>query len=262
MIFINRINTIDMMIMMIKHKLNHQRQSSPKTLALDSELLDYLAHYDVKPGDRIPALGELSNTLHISVSKLREQLEVARAMGLVTVRPRTGIHRAEYSFMPAVRLSLLFALASDARQFQTYSKLRRHVEMAFWHEAVGHLTDEDKLHLRVLVNRAWEKLRGTPVRIPHSEHRQFHLTIFSRIENPFVQGILEAYWEAYEAVELNTYADYTYLHQVWAYHEQIAESIIAGDIDASLKAYDEHTQLLRYGFSDPDSEDNSSSLSE
>lgn len=218
--------------------------SSHSNVPLDYEFLDYLVQNQIQPGDRIPALGELSSELCLSVSKLREQLEVARSLGLVTVRPRTGIHRQEFDFMHIVRLSLFFAVANDVRQFDAYSKLRVHLETAFWHEAVAVLTDEDKLQLRALVGQAWEKLRGKPIRIPHNEHRQFHLTIFSRIDNTFVRGLLEAYWEAYEAVQLNTYADYAYLNEVWSFHERIAEAIIADEIEESLLMYDQHTKLL------------------
>lgn len=216
-----------------------------KNLSFDSELLDYLVQSNMQPGDRIPSLGELSEILHVSVSKLREQLEVARCLGLVTVRPRTGIHRQEYDFMPAVRLGLFFALANDVVLFDAYSELRRRLEMAYWHDAVKLLTDEDKLHLRELINQAWDKLRGSPIRIPHQEHRQFHHTIFSRYDNVFVRGLLETYWEAYEAVQLHAFLDYEYLNQVWNYHEQIADAIIAGDIEGSLRAYEDHTRLLK-----------------
>ena len=218
--------------------------SSHSNMHLDYEFLEYLVQNNIQPGDRIPALGELSSELCLSVSKLREQLEVARSLGLVTVRPRTGIHRQEFDFMQIVRLSLFFAMANDVHQFDAYSKLRIHLEKSFWHEAVAVLTDEDKLHLRALVGQAWEKLRGNPIRIPHNEHRQFHSTIFSRLNNAFVRGLLEAYWEAYEAVQLNTYADYNYLNEVWSYHERIAEAIIADEIEDSLMAYDTHTKLL------------------
>ncbi len=47
---------------------------------------------------------------------------------------------------------------------------------------------------------------------PWKNIEAFHLTIFKHLENPFVLGLLEAYWDAYEAVELNRYADYRY-HQ-------------------------------------------------
>lgn len=214
-------------------------------LHLDSELLDFLVKQNQQGDTRVPSLNELSSILHVSVSKLREQLEVARCLGVVSVRPRTGIHRQDYSFMPAVRLGLFFALADDVINFDAYSELRRRIEKMYWCDAVALLSTEDRLRLRTLVQQAWDKLRGNPIRIPHPEHRQFHLAIFERLDNVFVRGILEAYWEAYEAVELHTFADYDYLMEVWQYHERIAEAIIADDVAGSLEAFDEHTRLLK-----------------
>ena len=79
---------------------------------------------------------------------------------------------------------------------------------------------------------------------PRSTHRTFHLKIFSRLDNPFVFGLLEAYWDAYEAVKLNSYADLSYLQEVWRYHEKIASLIATGDAEGSLNAFIEHTKLL------------------
>ena len=76
------------------------------------------------------------------------------------------------------------------------------------------------------------------------EHRELHLSIFRRLNNPFVVGLLEAYWDAYEAVELNTYADIAYLEQVWDYHERMVEAIAAGDAAHSKQLLIEHMQLL------------------
>jgi DNA-binding FadR family transcriptional regulator len=230
---------------MIKSTSWSKRSQPVKNLTLDSELLDYLVQNHLQPGNRIPSLGQLSDILHVSVSKLREQLEVARSLGIVSVRPRTGIHMQAYEFMPTVRLGLFFALANDILQFDAYSDLRRRLEKAYWHEAVALLTDEDKDHLQALVQAAWNKLRGNPIRIPHREHRDFHMTIFRRLDNLFVTGLLEAYWEAYEAVELHTFTDYEYLNEVWLYHHKIADAIQNDDVDVSLRLYDEHTQLLK-----------------
>jgi len=213
---------------------------------LDSDLLRYIVTHNCQPGDRLPSLEELSGELKISIGKLREQLEVARSLGLVDVKPRTGIRLEEYSFLPAVRFSLLYALASDPAQFQAFSALREHLEACFWHEAVALLTPDDQAHLRSLVREAWAKLNGQPIQIPHAEHRDLHLTIFRRLENPFVKGLLEAYWEAYEAVGLSVYSDYQYLRDVWTYHEQIVEAIIAEDWDQGYRLLVEHTSLLKY----------------
>lgn len=213
---------------------------------LSYEFLNYLV--DAANGEvasvRLPSLNDLSKELGLSVSRLREQLEVARAMGLVEARPRTGIRRLPYSFLPAVKQSLSYAVSLDRDNFESFSDLRRHIESAYWHQAVEKLTSQDHESLRQLLDRAWKKLRGDPIEIPQEEHRELHLLIYRRLDNPFVLGLLEAYWEAYEAVGLNVYADYYYLDQVWKYHQRMVEAICAGDYAEGFNALIEHTDLI------------------
>lgn len=214
------------------------------TERLGSELLRYLAAQAVGPGRRLPALTELSAEMGVSVGKLREQLEVARHLGVVSVRPRLGTRREAFDFYPAVAASLLFGLATGEATFEHFSRLRRTLEASFWPEAVRQLTPADKERLGDILARAWAKLRGDPVHIPNGEHRELHLTIFSRLDNPFVQGLLRAYWDAYEATELTRLADYGYWLNVWNYHQQIVEAICAGDFGRGREILVEHFKLL------------------
>lgn len=215
---------------------------------LDSDLLEYIVREGFAPGDRLPTINELQadDYLGVSISKVREQLEVARALGLVEVKSKTGMKMRSYSFTPAVRLSLFFALAQDQRNFELFGELRNHLEVAFWNEACALLKDEDKRLMRECLDRADAKLNGKPVRIPTEEHRTFHLTVFKRLDNPFVMGILEAYWDAYDAVELNRYSDYSYLQQVWSYHERIFQAICEGDFERAKALFIDHTNLIRF----------------
>ena len=215
---------------------------------LGSELLEFITSGRFNPGDRLPTISELKSEeiLGVSTSKVREQLEVARALGLVEVRSKTGMRLKDYSFTPAVRLSLFCALANDLGNFEFFSQLRTHLEIAFWHEACVLLTPDDIQAMKACIDTAQIKLNDPWIQIPYQEHRQFHMCIFKHLENPFVLGILEAYWDAYDAVELNRYADYDYLQQVWDYHARILDEICKGDIDAAKDAYIEHTKLLRY----------------
>ena len=209
------------------------------------ELLAYLADLPAADGDRLPAIQDLARQLAISPAKLREELEVARALGLVEVRPKTGIRRLDFSFRSALRVSLRYALAVDPASFEQLGTLRNQIEVAFWYPAVRLLDDDDRAHLRQLVDQAWQKLRGTPVQIPHFEHRELHLTIYSRLDNDFVRGLLESYWDAYEAVGLNVYTDLSYLQRVWTYHEEMVQAILAGAFDAGYRHVVEHAGLLQ-----------------
>lgn len=215
---------------------------------LDSELLNYIIEQNFQPGDRMPTISELKSDEHLglSTSKIREQLEVARALGLVEVRSKTGMRLKAYSFAPAIRLSLFYALAQDGHNFELFNELRIHVEIAFWHEACALLTQQDLDLMRACVEQARVKLNDRWIQIPYQEHRTFHMTVFQRLENPFVVGILEAYWDAYDAVELNRYADYDYLQKVWDYHERILDALARGDVDGAQQAFVEHTRLLRH----------------
>ncbi|MCH8338472.1 MAG: FadR family transcriptional regulator [Chloroflexi bacterium] len=210
-----------------------------------SEFMNHLIELNAEPGTRLPPINDLAVMLGISSGKLREQLEVARELGLVDVRPKTGIRVRGFSFFPTVQTGLRFALALDRTYFDQYSQLRNQIEASFWREAVELLRADDKVYLQELMDSAWSKLEGDPIKIPHSEHRELHLAIFSRLNNAFVLGLLEAYWDAYEAVGLDRYEDYTYLHEVWTYHGRMVDAIHNAEFDKGHKALVEHTALLR-----------------
>lgn len=211
---------------------------------VDSDFLQYLVKRQIGPGERLPTLQEIGAELGISVGKLREQLEVARMLGLVSVRPRVGIQREAFDFAPAVLQCVLFSLGTGEASFSHLSQLRRAVETAFWNEAVALLTAEDKMHLKTLVAQAWAKLRGQPVHVPNGEHRDLHLTIFSRLDNPFVQGLLEVYWDAYEATELTRFASYQYWLDAWSYHERIVDALCRQEYERGRELLVEHFSLL------------------
>lgn len=208
-----------------------------------SEFIRYLAAHP-QAEVNLPPLSNLSEELGVSVASLREQLEVARALGFVDVRPRTGIRRLPFTFLPAVRQSLGYAIALDQSNFEMFADFRQNIEAVYWHKAVEKLTPADHARLRELVDRAWRKLDGRPIQIPHDEHKQLHLAIYCRLNNPFVSGILEAYWESYEAIGLNFFTDYNYLRSVWQYHETMVNAIQNGDFPAGYQALVEHTHLL------------------
>ncbi|MBK8904877.1 MAG: FadR family transcriptional regulator [Anaerolineaceae bacterium] len=211
---------------------------------LDSTFLRYLVDSKVAPGERLPTLNQIGKELGVSVGKLREQLEIARGLGLVSVRPRVGIVREPFDFSQAVLAGVLFGLGTGEAQFKQFSDLRQAIEIDFWETAVRGLTPEDKAYLQLLVAKAWAKLKGNPIHVPNEEHRQLHLAIFCRLENPFVQGMLAAYWDAYEASELTRFSPYDYWLEVWEYHEKIVEAIVRDDYAGGLELLNAHFGLL------------------
>lgn len=221
---------------------------------LKSNFIQYLVSEKHNQGGRLPPLEKISLELGVSVATLREQLEMAKLLGLVEVKPKIGIHQKQYSFTPAVLASALYATAIDKKNFDHISNLRTHLEEAYWFEAVALLTEDDKRKLASLIISAKNKLRGKPVQIPQTEHKELHLTIFSRLANPFVFGFLESYWEIYEAIGLNLYSDLGYLKSVWDYHDRIVKAIDEGEFSLSFQLLKEHMKLIQTRFSDTPSQ--------
>lgn len=209
-----------------------------------SSFLSYLADKRSNGADSLDSLNEISESLGISVSSLREDLQVAKALGFVEVKPRTGIKCLPYRFAPAVTQSLAYAVTLDRKMFRQFSDLRNHVEASYWYQAASNLLPEDIASLRKIITTAFKKLNADPIQIPHNEHRQLHLTIYSRLGNVFVTGILESYWDIYEAVGLSVYEDRKYLEGVWNYHQRMVEAVANGEFLAGYQALIAHMDLL------------------
>ena len=212
------------------------------------DLLQYLSSASRETDENskpIPSLKELGAENHVSIAKLREQLSVARSFGFVDVRPNRGITLLPYTFSPAVRRSLSFAVSVNREYFDDFSDLRKKIEADYWFEAVQKLTPEDIGELEKLVGSACNKLAQSPPRLPHKEHRDLHLKIYGKLENVFVVGLLEAYWDAYEAVGINRYTELSHWKEVWEYHARIVEALKKEALEDGYNLLLEHMTLLK-----------------
>ncbi|MBN2043685.1 MAG: FadR family transcriptional regulator [Anaerolineales bacterium] len=215
----------------------------------DFDLIKYLSRARRENGSAdcadIPSLQKIGKENRVSIAKLREQLSVARSLGFVDVQPHHGITLRPYSFTPAVKQSLSYALSVNPAYFQDFSALRIQIEANNWYQAVEKLTPADIEVLQKLVDKANAKLSASPPQLPHAEHRALHMTIYSKLENVFVVGLLEAYWDAYEAVGLNQYTELAYLKSVWQYHSQIVQALAQGDFDQGYRLLLAHMDLIK-----------------
>jgi DNA-binding FadR family transcriptional regulator len=160
------------------------------------------------------------------------------------MRPGDGTYVRPLDFYAALRPLILYSIACDRRSFDRYYRVRAELEVGFWEEAAGALRREDHEEFDRILQRANHKLKGSPVEIPHREHRELHLLIFSRLENPFVRGLLEAYWDAYEAVGLHRYFDLGYYERMWSSHRAMVEAIVSGQFQEGKEVLRRHFTLL------------------
>jgi DNA-binding FadR family transcriptional regulator len=206
--------------------------------------LDYLISFHKQNKGSIPSIQSISADLGFSTATLREQMELAKNMGFISAQPRKGVELLPYKFTPAASKSLYYAVNLDYSFFFQYSEVRSHLEKAFFLESVNLLSQEDLCAIQKLVDAAFEKLNGDPVRIPHEEHRDYHLAFYSKQKNIFLTGLLEAYWDVYEQMGLNLYADLNYLKNIWEYHKKILDLSLEGRFKDAYHLLGKHMEFI------------------
>ncbi len=218
-------------------------ETIPKRYQL-SELLKYLVALPEDEKTRIPPLAELSQILGISVASLREQLEVARMMGILEIKPKAGIKKNQYQLKPALLASLSYGVEVNNRLFWQVADMRKHLEAAYFIDAVQMLSTSDKEELSALIKKAQQKLRSIPSQLPNAEHRQFHLTMYRRLGNHLVYEFLETYWDLYRLTGMDVYTDINYVDRVWQYHGRIVEQIKNNNYTQGMQILLEHMDLI------------------
>jgi len=209
-----------------------------------SDFLEYLLALSRDPNKKIPSIKNIGQELGLSTPCVREQIELARNLGLIEVKPRKGISLLPYDFSPAVVKSLYYAIKSNKEYFVQYSDLRNQLEKSFFIESVKLLDRSDICSLKSIVNNAVKKLNCDQIQIPHQEHRAYHMKIYCKLNNIFVGGLLKSYWDMYELVGLDHFADLSYLKRVWEYHELIIMMISKGEYEKAYQFLEEHINLI------------------
>ncbi|MGV8027291.1 MAG: FadR/GntR family transcriptional regulator [Anaerolineaceae bacterium] len=208
------------------------------------KLLQFIIQRIKEGRDDLPPIQELSEQLEMSVPTLREQIEALKMLGLLDARPRHGLHIRDIDISAGLRQASVIAVSIDMKYFYQFSDLRDRIEQAWFITAAEKLDQIDIDELEQYVIKANAKLHGNPIQIPHQEHKELHLSIYKKLDNLFVAGILNTYWTLYEAVGLNLYTDLNYQNKVWEYHNNIVEAIKRKDYQKGLLLLNEHMKLL------------------
>jgi len=189
-----------------------------------ASLLNYLAEAS-KNNQDIPSIAELSQILGVSIASVREQLEVARKLGFVDVKPRTGIQRRPFSLVPLIRLGMNYGIQSEAHLLNDYSELRRHLELSYWDKAFSVLKNDQMDYMQFLVDIAFRKLQRKPAIIPTEEKSEFHLTLYRPLGNQVLISILEAAWDLEEANGGKIHEDLDDMLSSWSVRQVIVDAL-------------------------------------
>lgn len=147
-----------------------------------------LIHKELKPGDQLPTETELTTSLGVGRSSVREAIKVLQAMGVVEVRRGEGTFVATKASGSALN-PMLYQLLIEPGTMQDIMELRLMFEPAYSVMAARNATPED-LEQISRVQHDFENLANQGVQTGEDDMK-FHHAILQATHNPYVIRIGE-----------------------------------------------------------------------
>jgi GntR family transcriptional repressor for pyruvate dehydrogenase complex len=131
---------------------------------VEDGLLNYLKEKDLRTGDPIPNEAELSATLGVARSVLREALSRLKMMGLIETRTRRGMILSEPSLLGGMKKIVNPLILSENTLFDILG-FRIALEIGISEDIFRHITDKDLAELEDIVKMgtAFENNSYSPV---------------------------------------------------------------------------------------------------
>ena len=220
----------------------------PVTDQLLPRLTGFLRSQGARPGDRIPGENELSTTLGASRPAIREALVVLEAIGMLHARRGSG------RVVQPVDFTTLFSRLANFMTIEDQHLLdllfvRQILEVNMLPVAAPKLSSSAIKRLEKITCSIENKAaRGEYFA---ADDREFHLLLYSGLNNEILNGILILFWGAYERLDPACMRHSQRLEDTAAHHRRILNAIIASDLRLAQNHLDTHFYDTAYVLSRP-----------
>lgn len=218
------------------------KQGSVVVLVIE-RIKEALMNRELKPGDYLPSETELTRSLGVGKTTVREAIKMLQAMGVVEVKRGQGTIIREHP-EESVLNPLIFQLVLQQGENQDIIELRKMFEPAYTLMAMENATEEDIERIRQTIERLQNAVEQG---IPQAEDDlAFHHAILQSTHNPFVIRIGETILQLFKisiSRSMRTIPEIA-LHD----HRQIFEAFCAKEEqklhDAIIKSFEGWKQSL------------------
>lgn len=226
-------------------KAASDRAALPALDPLASRILDLIHKRALRAGDLMPTELELAEEFAVSRNSVREAVRALRTLGIVDIRHGHGTYVGEAS-LRALFPSLTFRALIDGapgglRGLRNLADIRELVEVGVIDRMAGTLPTSDLDRLAALCDEM-ERTGLDP-----EVDREFHRTLYSGLDNPLVEQLVDVFWHSYHAAQaellLPMPGDNT---NTVAQHRAIVQALRTGDVPAARVAMRDHFADIKH----------------
>lgn len=206
-------------------------------LQVAEQLAAPIRNGELGPGDALPSERELARRLSVSRPTIREAITTLEVMGLVEVRPGSGVYVRESA-------SQAMQLPENVPGPFELLEARKTLEPEVAAFAANRISDEQIEKLRLLLRRFGES--GLEPADIEKIDKEFHMLIAEATRNSALSGLVKWLWELRSQSEVSVlfyqHARDRGVRPAVDDHRAITAALMARDENAARQAMREHLQ--------------------
>ena len=206
------------------------------------KLKEYIAASGLSSGDVFPTEKELSDTLGVSRTAIREALKGLETLGIIEVRPGIGRFLKNFS-VETILDNVSYSLHLEIGDFREILDIRICLELSFLERCLALYTDEDFSLLESLLS-TMEKMALREPPLPEEEligaHTDFHLALYRNSGNKILLSLIRIF----STIQRNLTVMYRYKTQdrreFIQHHRELLDAIRQRDLAVVRATLMEH----------------------
>lgn len=209
---------------------------------IEEKLLNYFSENNLLAGSLIPNENELSTSLGVARSVLREALSRLKMMGLIESRPRRGMILREPSILGGMKHIMSPLILGEESLFDLLG-FRIALEIGICSEIFQNVTPKDILELEYIVKLGtfYENNEYTPISEFSFHSKLYEITgnktiiEFQNIIHPVMTFVKEKFKDFIKPINIKIKADGELIT-----HQDLLNFIKKGDLPGYQKAIEQH----------------------
>ena len=217
--------------------------------SLQERIKQLIDEEGLKAGDPLPTELDLVEVLDVSRNSLREALRALQAVGIVEIRHGHGMYVGRLSLGALVdeltfhgRLSET-AGPADLADLANLVEIREVLELGLLDLVLERITPQGLERLnQVVIQMEDEAARG--LLLPDTD-RLFHERLYEPLDNPLVNVLLKAFWDAYQTLQSELLPPHESPVEVAQRHRRIHTSLADANRRSTRTAMASHFKGIR-----------------
>ncbi|GAA5502924.1 HTH-type transcriptional regulator LutR [Deinococcus xinjiangensis] len=202
----------------------------------------YIEEHQLQPGDLLPSEGQLAKDMGMSRLSLREGVKTLEAVGILEARQGEGLYVKAFTF-DSIFENLPYSFATDGKSLRDLLQVRTALEEGLIGMVASKATPDQLGRLEELAQNMMTKAKaGEPF---EEEDREFHLTLYGPLENPFVNRLVELFWEVFHRLHGTAGVTHWNIEQTAQDHLNIITALRTGQPAQAANAMQTHFQQIR-----------------